>query len=110
MKYYLEIIREGLSMNYPKDKLYLRVSVLLKELMEAAQGDNFNISDTWLYLRTIELKINRWILSESASYDSIVEIERELISPDFLSQRTFNKDVISKLKPIIREYKLRMML
>ena len=97
-------------MNYPNDKLYLRVSVLLRELMEAAQGDNFNISDTWLYLRTIELKINGWILSESTSHDSIVKIERELISPDFLSQRTFNKDVISKLKPIIREYKLRMML
>lgn len=95
-------------MNYPEDKIHLRVMLLLNDLMDAVRGETGTataaiISDAWMYLRTIELSA-----THNSSPDIYGEVERQILSANFLS--VFKKADIEKLKPIIREYKLRMII
>lgn len=96
-------------MNYPDDKLYLRVGVLIDTLIGISTrkdggtliGRDF---DLYQYLRRIKLEV-----SPNNDIDRIKRTE------DFLLSNTFiNSDVISNHKDtfteIIRDYKLKLLL
>lgn len=86
---------------YPEDRLYLRVGNLLRELKYfASKVGNL---EAYGYLRTIELKVR-----PESPIEDVKESEKRLISPDFLNQNCFRDLDRENMKPIIREYKLRM--
>ena len=86
---------------YPKDKLYLRVGLLLTSLKEVAK-ENSNIS-LYAYLS---------MMSKSVKPDDIewvIKTEKVILSPSFLNQKDFKDKDREYMIPIIREYKLNML-
>jgi hypothetical protein len=87
---------------YPKDKLYLRVGNLLTKLKEIA-SENSNL-ELYAYLRTISNGI------KPDDIEWVVKTEQHISSPNFLNQKAFKEIDRDKMKPIIRDYKLNQLL
>lgn len=86
---------------YPEDRLYLRVGNLLRELKYfASKVGNL---EAYGYLRTVELGVR-----PESPIEDVKKSERLLTSPNFLNQKYFRDLDRENMKPIIREYKLRM--
>jgi hypothetical protein len=82
---------------YPKDRLYLRVGNLLTQLKSYA--DNKGNLEMYAYLANVSRLVT------PNDIDGVIKTEKHILSPNFLNQRCF-KDDKENLKPIIREYKL----
>ena len=83
---------------YPKDKLYLRVGLLLTSLKEVAK-ENSNIS-LYAYLLTISRSI------KPDDIDGVIKTEKHILSKNFLNQRDFKDKDKESMIPLIRDYKL----
>ena len=83
---------------YPKDRLYLRVGVLLTQLKVIA-NENSNI-ELYAYLANI----SRLVTPDDI--DGVIKSEKHILSPNFLNQKAFKEIDKEKMKPIIRDYKL----
>ena len=83
---------------YPKDKLYLRVGNLLTKMKEIAY-DNGNFE---LYAHLSQ--ISKWIKPDDI--EMVINAEKHILSPNFLEQNCFKEIDKDKMKPIIRDYKL----
>ena len=83
---------------YPKDKLYLRVGNLLTKLKEIA-SENSNL-ELYAYLS----QISEWIKPDDI--EMVINTEKHILSPNFLNQRVFKDKDKESMIPIIREYKL----
>jgi len=84
--------------NYPKDRLYLRVGLLLTSLKEIANKSG-----------NLELYAYLVIMSREVKPDNIewvIKTEKVILSKNFLIQRVFNDVDRENMIPIIREYKL----
>jgi len=84
--------------NYPKDRLYLRVGLLLTSLKEIANKSG-----------NLELYAYLVIMSREVKPDNIewvIKTEKVILSTNFLTQRVFNDVDRENMIPIIREYKL----
>jgi hypothetical protein len=82
---------------YPKDRLYLRVGNLLTQLKSYADGKG-NL-EMYAYLANISRLVT------PNDIDEVIKTEKHILSPNFLNQKCF-KDDKENLKPIIRQYKL----
>ena len=87
---------------YPKDRLYLRVGNLLTKLKEIAY-DNGNFE---LYAHLSQ--ISKWIKPDDI--EMVINAEKHILSPNFLEQNCFKEIDKDKMKPIIRDYKLNQLL
>lgn len=86
---------------YPKDRLYLRVGILLRKLMECAHDGNIcNNLQLYLYLKQIEKGI------KPDDTELVVKTEKHILSKNFTNQRCFREVDKDNVKSIIREYKL----
>lgn len=84
--------------NYPKDRLYLRVGLLLTSLKEIANKSG-----------NLELYAYLVIMSREVKPDNIewvIKTEKVILSTNFLTQRVFNDVDRENMIPIIRDYKL----
>jgi hypothetical protein len=92
-------------MEYPKDKLYLRVGNLLTKMKQIAY-DNGNFE---LYAHLSQ--ISKWVVPPilSDDIDIVISVENRILSPNFLNQKCFKEIDKENLRPIIREYKLNML-
>ena len=88
---------------YPEDRLYLRVGNLLSELMSSLRFGNLDYMYAYNYLRTIKEEVK----PDLEYIEKVKKTEKFLVSPSFINQDCFKHDK-EKLIPIIREYKLRM--
>ena len=86
---------------YPKDRLYLRVGVLLTQLKYIAK-ENSNI-ELYAYLS----QISKWIKPDDI--EMVINAEKHILSPNFLNQKCFKEIDKENLRPIIREYKLNLL-
>jgi hypothetical protein len=87
---------------YPKDKLYLRVGNLLTKLKQIA-SDNGNL-ELYAYLS----QISKWV-NPPVSFDDIdlvIRVENRILSLEFLNQRVFKDKDKESMIPLIRDYKL----
>lgn len=87
---------------YPKDKLYLRVGNLLTKLKEIA-SENSNL-ELYAYLS----QISKWV-KPPVSFDDIdlvISVENHILSLNFLTQSVFKDKDKESMIPIIRDYKL----
>jgi hypothetical protein len=87
---------------YPKDKLYLRVGNLLTKLKQIS-SDNGNL-ELYAYLS----QISKWV-KPPVSFDDIdlvIRVENRILSLDFLNQGVFKDKDRESMIPIIRDYKL----
>jgi hypothetical protein len=87
---------------YPKDKLYLRVGNLLTKLKQIA-SDNGNL-ELYAYLS----QISKWV-KPPVSFDDIdlvIRVENRILSLEFLNQRVFKDKDKESMIPLIRDYKL----
>ena len=82
---------------YPKDRLYLRVGNLLTQLKSYA--DNKGNLEMYAYLANVSRLVT------PNDIDGVIKTEKHILSPNFLNQKCF-KDDKENLKPIIRQYKL----
>jgi hypothetical protein len=87
---------------YPKDRLYLRVGNLLTKLKEIAY-DNGNFE---LYAHLSQ--ISKWIKPDDI--EMVINAEKHILSPNFLNQKCFKEIDKENLRPIIREYKLNQLI
>ena len=83
---------------YPKDKLYLRVGNLLTKLKQIAT-DNGNLE---LYAHLSQ--ISKWVVPDDI--DIVIRVEKRILSLDFLNQRVFKDKDKEGMIPLIRDYKL----
>lgn len=90
-----------MKVEYPKERLYLRVGNLLTSLKEVAK-ENSNIS-LYAYLITISRSI------KPDDIDVVIKTEKHILSPNFLNQRDFKDKDREYMIPIIRNYKLNML-
>ena len=90
-----------MKVEYPKERLYLRVGLLLTSLKEVAK-ENSNIS-LYAYLITISRSI------KPDDIDVVIKTEKHILSPNFLNQRDFKDKDREYMIPIIRNYKLNML-
>lgn len=88
-----------MKVEYPKERLYLRVGNLLTSLKEVAK-ENSNIS-LYAYLITISRSI------KPDDIDGVIKTEKHILSKNFLYQRDFNDKDRDYMIPIIRDYKLK---
>ena len=86
---------------YPKDRLYLRVGNLLTQLKSYA--DNKGNLEMYAYLANVSRLVT------PNDIDEVIKTEKHILSPNFLNQRCF-KDDKENLKPIIRQYKLNQLI
>jgi hypothetical protein len=86
---------------YPKDRLYLRVGNLLTQLKSYA--DNKGNLEMYAYLANVSRLVT------PNDIDGVIKTEKHILSPNFLNQRCF-KDDKENLKPIIRQYKLNQLI
>jgi hypothetical protein len=86
---------------YPKDRLYLRVGVLLTQLKYIAK-ENSNI-ELYAYLS----QISKWIKPDDI--EMVINAEKHILSPNFLNQKVFKDKDKEYIIPIIRGYKLNML-
>jgi hypothetical protein len=87
---------------YPKDKLYLRVGNLLTKLKQIA-SDNGNL-ELYAYLS----QISKWV-KPPVSFDDIdlvIRVENRILSLNFLNQSVFKDKDREGMIPLIRDYKL----
>jgi hypothetical protein len=87
---------------YPKDKLYLRVGLLLTSLKEIATK-NSNL-ELYAYLS----QISKWV-KPPVSFDDIdlvIRVENRILSLNFLNQSVFKDKDREGMIPLIRDYKL----
>jgi hypothetical protein len=89
---------------YPEDRLYLRVGELIRQLMYSAS--KVGNLEAYGYLSTIQNNVS--IRNKPESQD-IKKIEKHLTSPEFLNQKCFRNSDRENMRPIIREYKLNML-
>ena len=87
---------------YPKDKLYLRVGLLLTSLKEIA-NKNSNL-ELYAYLS----QISKWVVP--GDIDIVIRVEKRILSLDFLNQRVFKDKDKESMIPLIRDYKLNQLL
>jgi hypothetical protein len=90
-----------MKVEYPKDRLYLRVKVLLTQLKSYA--DNKGNLEMYAYLANVSRLVT------PNDIDEVIKTEKHILSPNFLNQRCF-KDDKENLKPIIRQYKLNQLI
>jgi hypothetical protein len=90
-----------MKVEYPKERLYLRVGNLLTSLKEVAK-ENSNIS-LYAYLITISRSI------KPDDIDGVIKTEKHILSKNFLYQRDFKDKDREYMIPIIRNYKLNML-
>ena len=83
---------------YPRERLYLRVGVLLTQLKDIA-SKNGNIS-LYAYLS----QISKWIKPDDI--EMVINAEKHILSKNFLNQRDFKDKDKESMIPIIRDYKL----
>ena len=83
---------------YPKDRLYLRVGNLLTQLKSYA--DNKGNLEMYAYLANVSRLVT------PNDIDEVIKTEKHILSPNFLNQRCFKEIDKENLKPIIRQYKL----
>ena len=86
---------------YPKDRLYLRVGNLLTQLKSYA--DNKGNLEMYAYLANVSRLVT------PNDIDEVIKTEKHILSPNFLNQKCF-KDDKENLKPIIRQYKLNQLI
>ena len=83
---------------YPKDKLYLRVGVLLTQLKDiATKNSNLQL---YAYLNTISMGV------KPDDIEWVIKTEKHILSKNFLNQRDFKDKDKESMIPLIREYKL----
>ena len=83
---------------YPKDKLYLRVGVLLTQLKDiATKNSNLQL---YAYLNTISMGV------KPDDIECVIKTEKHILSKNFLNQRDFKDKDKESMIPIIRDYKL----
>ena len=87
-----------MKVEYPKDKLYLRVGNLLTSLKD------YTIKEGNLELYAYLLTISRSIKPDDI--DVVIKTEKHILSKNFLYQRDFNDKDRDYMIPIIRDYKL----
>jgi hypothetical protein len=87
---------------YPKDRLYLRVGNLLTQLKSYADGKG-NL-EMYAYLANVSRLVS------PNDIDGVIKTEKHILSPNFLNQRCFKEIDKENLKPIIRQYKLNQLL
>lgn len=87
---------------YPKDKLYLRVGNLLTKLKQIAT-DNGNLE---LYAHLSQ--ISKWVVPDDI--DIVISVENRILSLDFLNQIVFKDKDRESMIPLIRDYKLNQLL
>ena len=87
-----------MQVEYPKDKLYLRVGNLLTSLKD------YTIKEGNLELYAYLLTISRSIKPDDI--DVVIKTEKHILSKNFLYQRDFNDKDRDYMIPIIRDYKL----
>jgi hypothetical protein len=90
-----------MKVEYPKDKLYLRVGLLLTSLKD------YTIKEGNLQLYAYLLTISRSIKPDDI--DGVIKTEKHILSPNFLNQRDFKDKDREYMIPIIRNYKLNML-
>ncbi len=88
-------------MTYPEDRLYLRVGNLMTQLKDVAK-ENSNLK-LYAYLITISMGIN------PDDIEWVIKTERHILSPNFLNQKDFKDNDKEVMIPIIRNYKLNML-
>jgi cell division FtsZ-interacting protein ZapD len=86
---------------YPKDRLYLRVGVLLTQLKSYA-NDKGNL-EMYAYFANVSRLVS------PNDIDEVIKTEKHILSPNFLDQNCFKEIDKENLRPIIREYKLNML-
>jgi cell division FtsZ-interacting protein ZapD len=86
---------------YPKDRLYLRVGVLLTQLKSYA-NDKGNL-EMYAYFANVSRLVS------PNDIDEVIKTEKHILSPNFLDQNCFKQIDKENLRPIIREYKLNML-
>ena len=89
-----------MKVEYPKERLYLRVGNLLTSLKEVASF-NSNL-EIYYYLSTISNGIG----PEEEDIRWVIKTEKHILSPNFLNQRDFSDKDRKYMIPIIRDYKL----
>lgn len=87
---------------YPKDKLYLRVGNLLTSLKSIAY-ENHNL-ELYAYLTNV----SKWV--KPVNIEWVIKTEKHILSQNFLNQKAFKENDREKMKPIIRDYKLNQLL
>ena len=81
-----------------KDKLYLRVGVLLTQLKDiATKNSNLQL---YAYLNTISMGV------KPDDIEWVIKTEKHILSKNFLNQRDFKDKDKESMIPIIRDYKL----
>ena len=86
---------------YPKERLYLRVGILLRKLMEYAHDGNIsNNLQLYIYLKQIEKGV------KPDDTDWVIKTEKHILSRNFTNQRCFREIDKDNVKSIIRDYKL----
>ena len=88
-----------MKVEYPKDKLYLRVGNLLTSLKD------YTIKEGNLELYAYLLTISRSIKPDDI--DVVIKTEKHILSKNFLYQRDFNDKDRDYMIPINRDYKLK---
>lgn len=86
---------------YPRERLYLRVGILLTKLKQIAT-DNGNL-ELYAYLS----QISKWVVPDDI--DIVIRVEKRILSLDFLNQRVFKDKDREGMIPLIRDYKLNML-
>lgn len=95
------MLKEYNYIKYPEDRLYLRVGLLLKSLKDIA-SKNGNL-ELYAYLITISKKV------KPDDIEWTIKTEKHILSPNFLNQREFKDKDKEGMIPLIREYKLNML-
>ena len=90
-----------MKVEYPKERLYLRVGNLLTSLKD------YTIKEGNLELYAYLLTISRSIKPDDI--DVVIKTEKHILSPNFLNQRDFKDKDREYMIPIIRNYKLNML-
>jgi len=93
---------------YPKDKLYLRAGVLLTQLKSYAASQSLGTDgkgniEMYAYFANVSRLVS------PNDIDGVIKAEKYILSPNFLDQKCFRDIDKENLKPIIREYKLNML-
>jgi len=84
---------------YPKDRLYLRLNLLLRELKSYAH--DYSNLELYSYIHTIEKRVY-----PETDYEFIIKSENHILSKEFINQKVIRDTDKSNIKSIIRNYKL----
>jgi hypothetical protein len=87
-------------MLYPEDKIYLRLGLLINDIMSSLTS---NI-EAYTYVYTIKKSIS------PDSTDKNIKTEKFILSPDFINQKVFTEKNRDNIIPILRDYKLKIIL